>query len=370
MYAFNVKLGFEKTELSDLFRKNILQGLININTTLKKVAEAAGVSHTTVSLVINNTAGSRVSQETRERVLEAIKRLDYNPNLTAKRLASGRTNSIGLYTPFEIPIFRNYTFMEMITGIQDVLSIKGLDLVLFCGGRKLYRNRPVSQIVKQNTVDGLIIFNSRYTSQNYVNNYIKTLNQLKFNFVVLNYYWGRARIKYVGVDYETDAYNAVKYLVSLGHRKIALIAGNEEATVNKRIIKGYRAAHREGKIRVTRGLIEYADYDYDLAYQKTQKIIHSHPSVTSFFIGGFEMAPASLKAVKDAGLKVPEDISILCYNDNEIMPLLEPSITSIRWPYYEMGKKGAELLLDNAEGNQSVLFETELVKRGSTSNAP
>ena len=82
------------------------------------------------------------------------------------------------------------------------------------------------------------------------------------------------------------------------------------------------------------------------------------------------MASASLKAVKDAGLKVPEDISILCYNDNEIMPILEPAITSIRWPYYEMGKKGAELLLDNGEGNQSVLFETELVKRGSTSNAP
>jgi len=80
-----------------------------MDMTLKKVAEAAGVSHTTVSLVINNVEGSRVSQKTRERVLEAIRNLDYNPNLTAKRLASGKTNSIGLYTPFEIPIFRNYT---------------------------------------------------------------------------------------------------------------------------------------------------------------------------------------------------------------------------------------------------------------------
>ena len=99
-----------------------------MDMTLKKVAEVAGVSHTTVSLVINNAAGSRVSQKTKARVLEAIKRLDYNPNLTAKRLASGKTNSIGLYTPFEIPIFRNYTFMEMIAGIQDVLSEKGFDL--------------------------------------------------------------------------------------------------------------------------------------------------------------------------------------------------------------------------------------------------
>ena len=113
--------------------------------TLKKVAKAAGVSHTTVSLVINNAEGSRVSQSTRERVFQTIRKLDYNPNLTAKRLASGKTNSIGLYTPFEIPILRNYTFIEMITGIQDVLYPKGFDLVLFSGGRTLYKNRPINQ---------------------------------------------------------------------------------------------------------------------------------------------------------------------------------------------------------------------------------
>jgi DNA-binding LacI/PurR family transcriptional regulator len=335
--------------------------------TLKKVAEAAGVSHTTVSLVINNAAGSRVSQKTRERVLEAVKRLDYNPNLTAKRLASGKTNSIGLYTPFEIPIFRNYTFMEMITGIQDVLSEKGFDLVLFSGGKKLYRNRPVSQIVKQNTVDGLIIFNTRYTSPNFVNNYIKSLDQLNFNYVILNYYWGRAKINYVGIDYEKDAYNAVKYLADLGHRKIALIVGTREAAVNTRIIKVYKKALKDNEIHVDDNMVGFCDYDFQLAYEKTLKIIKSIPSVTSFLVGGFEMAPACLRAVKDSGLKVPEDISIICYIDNEIMPLLDPSITAIKWPYYDMGKKAAMLLLENGGAKEKYIFETELVIRNSTS---
>jgi len=337
-----------------------------MDVTLKKVAEAANVSHTTVSLVLNNVAGSRVSQKTRERVLAAVKRLDYNPNLTAKRLASGKTNSIGLYTPFEIPIFRNYTFMEMITGIQDVLSEKGFDLVLFSGGRKLYRNRPVSQVVKQNTVDGLIIFNTRYTSQNFVNNYIKSLNQLKFNYVILHYFWGSAEINYVGIDYESDAFNAVRYLTDLGHSKVALIAGNQEATVNARIIKGYKSALKDKEINVDNEIIEYADYDYQLAYEKTLKIIKNNPSVTSFFIGGFEMAPACLKAVKDSGLNVPNDISILCYIDNEIMPLLDPPVTSIKWPYHEMGKKATELLLEKSQDKKRVLFDTELIIRGST----
>ncbi len=338
-----------------------------MDMTLKKVAEVAGVSHTTVSLVINNAAGSRVSQKTKARVLEAIKRLDYNPNLTAKRLASGKTNSIGLYTPFEIPIFRNYTFMEMIAGIQDVLSEKGFDLVLFSGGKKLYRNRPVSQIVKQNTVDGLIIFNTRYTSPNFVNNYIKSLDQLNFNYVILNYYWGKAKTNYVGIDYDKDAYNAVKYLADLGHRKIALIVGTRQSTVNARIIKVYKKALIDNGIQVDDDMVEFGDYDFQLSYEKTLKIIKNIPSVTSFLVGGFEMAPACLKAVKDSGLKVPEDISIICFIDNEIMPLLDPPMTAIKWPYYEMGKKAAALLLDNQDEKNKCIFETELVIRNSTS---
>ena len=334
--------------------------------TLKKVAEASGVSHTTVSLVINNVEGSRVSQKTRERVRAAIRKLDYNPNLTAKRLASGKTNSIGLYTPFEIPIFRNYTYMEMITGIQDVLSGKGFDLVLFSGGRKLYRNRPVSQIVKQNTVDGLIIFNSRYTSQNFVNNYIKSLNQLKFNYVILNYYWGNAKINYVGIDYENAAYKAVSHLIHLGHKKIALIAGTPKATGTSKIIKGYKRALTDDEINIDNDIIVYADYDYQMAYAKTRTILQDHSSVTAFFIAGFEMAPACLKSVKDSGLNVPKDISIVCYIDSEIMPLLDPPITAIKWPYYEMGKKAATLLLENEKDKEKILFETELMIRGST----
>lgn len=340
-----------------------------MDTTLKKVAELAGVSHTTVSLVINNAEGSRVSQKTRERVLKAVKELDYSPNLTAKRLASGKTNCIGLYTPFEIPIFRNYTFMEMIAGIQDVLSEKGFDLVLFSGGKRLYRNRSVNQIVRQNTVDGLIIFNTRYTSENFANNYVQSLNKLKFNYVILNYYWGDAKTNYVGINYEKDAYETVRYLTSLGHKTVAFIVGTPEATVNIRIIRGYKKALKDSHIDIDDHMIESADYDYDMAYQKTRKILNNNPAVTSFLIGGFEMAPACLKAVKDLGLKVPEDISIVCYIDNEIMPLLDPPITSIKWPYYEMGKKAAELLLENAEEKKRILFETELVKRGSTSKA-
>ena len=334
--------------------------------TLKEVARKAGVSHTTVSLVINNVEGSRVSRRTRERVLEAIKTLDYNPNLTAQRLASGKTNSIGLFIPFETPIFRNYTIIEMVAGIQDVLNQEGFDLVLFSGGRNLYRDRPINQIVKQNTVDGLIIFNTRYTTQAFVNRYIKTLEQLQFKYVILHYYWGKAKTNYVGVDYENDAHKAISYLLSLGHRKVGLIAGTKNATVTSKIISGYGRAFQDNGIRLTDNIIEYSDYHYQVAYEKTRSILRHYPTVTAFFLGGYEMAPACLKAVKDAGREVPGDISIISYVDNEIMPLLDPPLTAVKLPYYDMGKKAAEILTAGDKEKKKIIFETELIVRGST----
>jgi len=337
---------------------------------LQDVARLAGVSSATVSLVINKAEGSRVSQKTKERVLDVIRELDYNPNITAKRLASGKTNCIGLYVPYEPPLFRNYANNEIVTGIQDVLNEIGFDMVLFSGGRNLYKDRPINQIVKQNTVDGLIICNTRDTTQQYVDNYINSLNKLKFNYVVINYYWGREKINYVGLDYENDAYSGALHLIALGHKSIALMAGPAKALVTPKMIKGYETALADNEIKVDNAIIETVDYDYQRAYEKTRQIIKKHPSVTAFFVLGVEMAPACLKAVKDAGLSVPKDISILCYVDDEIMPFLEPPLTAVRWPFRDMGKKAMNLLMENNEPKKSVIFESELVVRGSTTKVP
>ncbi len=334
--------------------------------TLKDVASHAGVSHTTVSLVVNEAAGKRVSRTTRERVLKAIRELNYNPNLTAKRLASGKMHAIGLYTPFKIPIFRNFTFLEMLTGIQDILSPKGFDLVLFSGGRNLYKHRPIQQIVRESTVDGLIIFNTRYTNQRYVRSYIDALNDLNFNFVVVNYYWGRAPIKYVGVDYEKTTLKGVQHLLSLGHKKIAMLGGNYRAPVTAKILRAFKRAVQTFEVTFDEKLVVYADYDYNQAYEKTKYLLEQHQGISAFFVAGFEMAPACLRAVREKEFKVPQEVSVLCYVDDQIIPLLDPPLTAIQWPYYNMGKKAAQLLIDENPKKQTEIFDTELVVRGST----
>ena len=334
--------------------------------TLKDVANLAGVSHTTVSLVVNEATGKRVSRATRERVLDAVRELKYNPNLTAKRLASGKMHAIGLYTPFKIPIFRNFTFLEMLTGIQDVLSPSGFDLVLFSGGRNLYKHRPIQQIVRESTVDGLIIFNTRYTNQRYVKSYIDALKDLNFNFAVVHYYWGRASINYIGVDYEKATLQGMQHLLNLGHKKIAMLGGNYRAPVTTKILKAYKKALHIFNNTYDEKLVVYADYDYGQAYEKTKFLLERYPGITAFFVAGFEMAPACLRAVRETGYKVPQEVSLLCYVDDQIIPLLDPPLTAIQWPYYSMGKKAAQLLINEKHEMKKEIFDTELIVRGST----
>ena len=173
--------------------------------------------------------------------------------------------------------------------------------MLFSGGRNLYKHRPIQQIVRQNTVDGLIIFNTRYTHQRFINSYIKALKERNFNFVIVHYYWGRVKINYVGIDYEQEAKKGISHLLSLGHKKIAFLSGTREAPLTARILKTFRQTLSQNGLAVSKKMIEYADYDYDKAYAKTLKILDVNPDVTAFFVAGFEMTPACIRAIKEKG---------------------------------------------------------------------
>jgi DNA-binding LacI/PurR family transcriptional regulator len=330
------------------------------------VAREAGVSPTTVSLVMNQARSSRVSDITRKKVLETIKRLDYRPNLIARRLVSGKTNSIGLYIPFKSPIFDNYALIRLVAGIQDAVNERRHDLILFSTGRDVYWNRHIRQITRQKTVDGLIIVNTRYTTQYFINKAIRELNATGFRYVLVNYYWGKANINYVGVDYENDSLKAISHLIELGHRNIALITGLETALVTPKIIDGYKAALRRHHIGVRKKWIAPADYDPQKAYETTQRLIRENPSVTALFVADYEMAFASLRAIKEMGLKIPGDISLVSYIDTEISNLVDPPLTAVRLPQYDMGRKAVELLLDPGGERGRVILETEIIVRGST----
>ena len=160
----------------------------------------------------------------------------------------------------------------------------------------------------------------------------------------------------MGVDYEKDAFKSVSYLASIGHKKIGIITGLPKSLVTSKIIKGYQRALKKNNIKIQNKFIASADYDPKLAYDVTQRLINENSSLTALFVADYEMAFSSLKAIKDLKKRVPKDISLISYVDHELFPFLDPPLSSVKLPYYEIGKKAVELLLDNKENGNRIIY--------------
>ena len=339
--------------------------------TLKKVAERAGVSRTTVSLVVNRVQGSRVSERTRQRVLAAIRDLDYQPNLIAQRLSLRKTDSIGLFIPFASPLFSNSTNVEVIGGVQEVANEKGVDLVLFSSGKNYLEpgHRTIENILAQNAVDGIIVCNTRFSTRPFVDKVTRHMKAKKSRTVLLEYYWGQETVNYVGADYDDGIYQAIGQLIELNHRTIGLITPPPAALITDRMVVSYRRAHANVGIPFRPELVVSADYTARTTQMQTQRLISENPGLTAIFVGDYEMALSCIKAIKAVGQQVPEDISVISFADHGVFPFLDPSLTAVSIPYYEMGKRAAKCLFDNRTEKQRIILPTALVVRDSTAPA-
>jgi len=336
--------------------------------TLRKVAELAGVSRTTVSLVVNNVEGSRVSVKTRRRVLKAVRKLDYKPHPIAQRLSLRKANAIGLLIPFSSPLFSNSTNVEIIGGVQEAANEKGVDLVLFSGGKNYLDpgRETVDGLLDQNAVDGIIIANTRFSTRRFIETVARHMKKRDGPAVMLEYYWGNEDINYVGSDYDGGIFRSISRLVRLGHRTIGLITPPPEAPITIRMIASYKKALESHNISARNQWIVNADYTAQKTRDLTKQLIRENPDLTAFFVGDYEMALACVKAVKETGLNVPGDLSIISFADHEVFPHLDPSLTAVSIPYYEMGKEAAALLLDGDREQRQIILPTDLVVRDST----
>lgn len=339
--------------------------------TLKKVAELARVSRTTVSLVVNNADGSRVSSETRQRVLKAIRELDYKPNLIAQRLSLRKNNAIGLLIPFSSPLFSNATNVEIIGGVQEVANERGVDLVLFSSRKNCMEpdNESVGTILRQNAVDGLIVSNTRFSTRRFIDTVTRQMKNRDVNAVLLEYWWGKEEINYVGADYRSGIYQSIDYLIDLGHKSIGMITPPMEALVTGEMIDSYKRALEDNGLPFSGRLVITADYTPQMTRDLTRRLITENDGLTSIFVGDYEMALSCVKTVKEMNLNVPRDISVVSFADHEVFPFLDPSLTAVSIPYHEMGRKAAELLFDESGKKQQFIFPTDLAVRDSTARA-
>jgi len=304
------------------------------DVTIFDVADEAGVSYATVSRVINNK--DHVSPEKRERVLRAMAQLGYVVNVQARSLAGGESRVVGLLVDYLSSSYMD----EIIRGIDVALDSRNYDLMLYTTHRRKTKESTYVTKLTRNLADGLLLILPRNATA-----YLDTLRQRQFPHVLIDYLSDGQNVPSVSATNFRGAYEAISYLLSLGHQRIGFITGNMEFGCARDRLNGYRAALKDHGVPFDPPLVSEGDFWQPQGYQCTQKLLSLAEPPTAIFASNDAMAFGVMEAARERGLRLPEDLSIIGFDDIPQASHVHPALTTVRQPLEEMGRSAANLLL-------------------------
>lgn len=335
--------------------------------TIKDIAKMCGVSTTTISRVINGKFEG-VGDETRERIILKMKELHYQPNGVARSMVTKKTNTIALL----VPDICNPFFPELARGAEDVCTSNGFSLFLCNTDGDLVKEQQYIKSLRERLVDGII-----FTTQNneeYHEIFTKMLGE-QYPFVFVERYADQLNeVPGVFIDNVQGAYSAVKHLINLGHKNIAFISGPFVTSNARMRFLGYQQAMLESNLDINYNLVKEGDYKVSGGYAAMQSFLEKYPGqFSAVFASNDLMAFGVYQAAREFGLKIPEDMSIMGFDNIPFPKVLEPKVTTVDIPSYEIGASAARMILDlinriPLEKNQ-VTFPLQLVEKGSTCKA-
>lgn len=324
---------------------------------IQEVAKMAGVSPSTVSRALNGFPG--ISEKTRQKVIEIAKKLNYKPNYRGQILTTKSTKNIGLL----ITDITNPFFPELVRGAEETASESGYTILLGNTSESIDKETSYLEFFSRGPVDGVIISASRIS-----NEHIISLAEEGLPIVVINRILEHPKISYVSTDMEKGGYLATKHLIELGHTKIAFINGPSHSEAAERRLSGYKKALAESKIRYNSKLVSFNVPVAESGYKEATRLLNTEDPPTAIFTYNDLMAFGVIRAVKDLGVRIPDDLSIVGYDDIFFSSFTDPPLTTIRQPKEKLGKKAVELLLKLMKGErQGILVEPELIIRNTTS---
>ncbi len=328
--------------------------------TLKDIAKIAGVSTATVSKVISGR-DSDIGQETIDKVRQIAKELNYRPNSLARSMKTKITRTIGLI----IPDVRNPFFTDLARGAEDATQERGYSL-LFCNSdNNLKKEMDYIETLVQKQVDGIAL-----AAADQRNKALEEQFKISLPIVTLDrevYFQGVQA--HIHTDNESGAYEAIKYLISLGHRRILFLSGQLTVGVSIERLRGYQRALKEADIDYDETLVLSGPFSFEFGYE-TMRYDLLDPAVTAIFCGNDLIALGAIKALKELKLRVPEDISIMGFGDIYLASFSIPALTTVRQPSYRLGYLTVQRLIDILEGvshdKPTMTIQLELVIREST----
>lgn len=329
--------------------------------TIKDIARLAGVSITTVSKVINNYPD--IGQETREKVIRIMKKYNYSPNAIARSLSTSKSNSIGVFIHYHPSRgLHQFFFHEILFGLETNLGKRGYDFVYFSD---LKWKRSCNYLAKclNRHIDGAILMGIS------VDDNLYELLQSNIPVVLLDLNLTGPNATYITSDNVSGAKKAVKHLKELGHQDIGMIGGLKDTFPTKTRSEGFFAETKINGLTVRDEWIIYTSYNEEGGYRAMTRMLKSRELPTAVFCHSDMIAIGAIKAIKDSGYSVPDDFSVIGFDDVEVSTYINPGLTTVRQDSYSMGNQAANLLKSMMENPgarvEPIVLPVDLIIRES-----
>lgn len=330
--------------------------------TLEDVARECGVSRSTVSRVINNDPN--VKDATRSAVLEVIQRINFQPNLAARGLARGRTGVLALVIPrAAAAVFVDPYFPLLIQGVSSACNARSYGMMFWLVEPE-YEGRMAQQIIYNGLIDGAIVASAAMDDP-----IVSALAETRrIPFLLIGRHPSDAAVSFVDVDNRAGAAQAVEHLIQQGRRRIATLSGPLAMVTGVDRLRGYQDALEQHGLAWDPALCAEGNFQEESGYEGMRRLLEHHPD--ALFAASDMMAIGAMRAIEQAGLRVPEDIAVVGFDDIPAACRTTPPLTTIAQPIQRCGAVAADNLMDLVEDPnptlRSLILTTDLVVRGSS----
>ncbi|MEO7310473.1 MAG: LacI family DNA-binding transcriptional regulator [Chitinophagaceae bacterium] len=333
--------------------------------TIKDIARKLNISLSTVSRAMRNAPD--VNADTRRAVQSLSEEMSYQPNKLALSLKQRQTHNIGVIVPN-----LDYVLATMVKGIDEV-ALEGGYTVMVCQSNESFGREMVNtRRLLDSLVDGFII---SVSSETKVFDHFKKIQEKKMPMVVFDRVTPFLKAPGVRIDNADGGFQATEHLLEQGFKRIAILAGPKNLGVSNQRVDGYLAALKKYKIKPDADLIIYCDFNQDYAYLATKELLQMKKRPDAIFTISDRMAIGAMLAIKEKGLKMPQDIGLVGFNNEPVTGLVTPGISSVEQPCFELGKMAAKLFIESMHNNEDMseveeVLKTKLIVRESSLRIP
>lgn len=321
----------------------MIRGTTAVKCSISDVARRAGVSTTTVSRVMNNKT-SGVSQKTREKILAVMEEMNYRPSQLARSIALSHSSIIGVI----IPDVSNLFYPQMLRGIDDYISSRGYAMMLFNSDSDPEREKRQMLTMVDNRVDGVILCSGVSNEA-----FLKEFRAYGTPLVMIGRTFDSSYADAIITgDNERGMYDSTTFMVRHGHRDILYLDGTAEASGPIYRTRGYRHALQDAELPIQPGLMFHGEFSIQYGYDMVTSLMEEGAAFTAIVTGSDLIAIGAVKALHARGLRVPEDIEVIGFDNIELSEIYEPRLSTVSKPHYDIAAQAARMLIAAIEGEE------------------